>query len=185
MKKKTATPTPKPATVATISAEQLAGLANLTKRRLYQLAEENRIPQATDGSFPMLATITALFSYYQRDGETLQREKTLKTAAERKLREHQLGIAEKQYMPTADVGRAASNIGATIRTMIIQKISRDFPVQAEKSAPLEMKNTIRQEAAKIGETATSEILFSLHNATRAMTGQPAVAFAQWTATNKN
>jgi hypothetical protein len=79
---------------ATITAEQLAGLCNLTKRRLYQLADEHKIPQPTNGCFPMLETITAMFSYYQRDGADLQREKLLKTAAERKLRELELGVSE-------------------------------------------------------------------------------------------
>src|ERR1035441_1872318 len=84
-------------TAATISAEQLAGLCNLTKRRLYQLADENKIPQPVNGDFPMLATITALFGYYQRDGESLQREKMLKTSAERKLRAHELANRSEEH----------------------------------------------------------------------------------------
>jgi hypothetical protein len=79
---------------ATITAEQLAGLSNLTKRRLYQLADEHKIPQPTNGCFPMLETITAMFAYHQRDGADLQREKLLKCTAERKLREQELSIAE-------------------------------------------------------------------------------------------
>jgi len=83
---------------AIITAEQLAGLSNLTKRRLYQLADEHKIPQPTNGCFPMLETITAMFSFYQRDGQDLQREKLLKTAAERKLREHELALTDGTLM---------------------------------------------------------------------------------------
>ena len=90
MKKTKSTPT-LPNAPATITAEQLAGLCNLTKRRLYQLADEHKIPQPVNGCFPMLETLTAMFAYYQRDGADLQREKLLKTAAERKLRELELG----------------------------------------------------------------------------------------------
>jgi hypothetical protein len=87
-----------PKAPATITAEQLAGLCNLTKRRLYQLADEHKIPQPVNGRFPMLETITFLFSYYQRDGQDLQREKLLKTAAERKLREHELALTDGTLM---------------------------------------------------------------------------------------
>ena len=96
---------------ATISAEQLAGLSNLTKRRLYQLADEHKIPQPTNGCFPMLETLTALFSYYQRDGADLQREKLLKTAAERKLREHELALVEGKHLKKSDVERDAVGLG--------------------------------------------------------------------------
>ena len=99
--KKTKSIPPLPGAPATITAEQLAGLSNLTKRRLYQLADEHKIPQPTNGCFPMLETITAMFSYYQRDGADLQREKLLKCTAERKLREHELGVEDGRLMDRA------------------------------------------------------------------------------------
>ena len=49
----------------------------------------------------MRATIRQLFEFYQRDGETLQREKMLKTAAERKLREHELATTEGKLINAA------------------------------------------------------------------------------------
>ena len=67
-------PAPKPA-VAMIDATKLAALANLTKRRLYQLAEENKIPSAITGQFPMLETITALFVFYQNSDGEMKAEK--------------------------------------------------------------------------------------------------------------
>jgi hypothetical protein len=110
MKKPPSKPT-LPNAPASISAEQLAGLCNLTKRRLYQLADDHKLPQPVNGQFPMLAAITALFAYYQRDGESLQREKMLKTTAERKLREHELAMTEGKYLKKSDVERDVAGIG--------------------------------------------------------------------------
>jgi tRNA-dihydrouridine synthase len=73
--KTTPAPTPETATIATIQADQLAGLCNLSRRRLYQLAEEKKIPAASNGKFPMLETIRALFSYYQADGKNLAHQR--------------------------------------------------------------------------------------------------------------
>lgn len=87
-----------------IAGEKLAALANLTKRRLYQLAEQNKIPPATNGQFPMLASITALFAFYQRDGEQIQQEKLLKLTAERKTVELRLA-KEKGLMMPVEVAR--------------------------------------------------------------------------------
>jgi hypothetical protein len=105
MKKTKTAPTPPAPRPAEISAEQLAGLSNLTKRRLYQLADEHKIPQPTNGMFPMLATISALFSFYQRDGADLAREKLLKTSAERRIKERELAALEGTIMNAA-VARA-------------------------------------------------------------------------------
>jgi hypothetical protein len=51
---------------ATITAEQLAGLAGTTRQQILALADEKIIPAAVAGRFPMLESITALFRYYQR-----------------------------------------------------------------------------------------------------------------------
>ena len=79
---------------AIITAEQLAGLTGLTKRRLYQLADEKKIPPADNGGFPMLETIRQLFAYFQRDGEQLSREKLRLATAARKLSEMKAEEAE-------------------------------------------------------------------------------------------
>ena len=107
---------------ANITAEQLTGLCNLTTRRLYQLADENKIPQSANGQWPMLATITALFAYYQRDGEQLSREKLLKTTAERRLREHELAKTEGKFLPLAEVAQACAAIGKTINGVINNRL---------------------------------------------------------------
>jgi phage terminase Nu1 subunit (DNA packaging protein) len=62
MKRTKSIPTPAP---ALITAEQLAALTDLTKRRLYQLAEERKIPPAENGRFPLLETIRALLRHYR------------------------------------------------------------------------------------------------------------------------
>ena len=148
-------PPPQP---ATISGEQLAGLCNLTKRRLYQLAEEQKIPPAENGNFPMLTTIRRLFEFYQRDGETLQREKMLKTTAERKLREHELAKIQGKFLPKEEVGRAAAGIGLKIRAVLTRKLCHDFAIRAEEAAPQEHKSIIRCAAAAIGQSAADDAL---------------------------
>jgi|ERR1039458_8132005 hypothetical protein len=78
----------------TITVNQLATLANLTPRRIRQLGDEGKIPKAENARLPMVESIKQLFGCYQRDSVTLEREKTLKTCAERKLRERQLATLE-------------------------------------------------------------------------------------------
>jgi hypothetical protein len=51
----------------------------------------------------MLATITALFNFYQRDGEEIQKERLAKLTAERKMTELDLAQAEGAAIPTATV----------------------------------------------------------------------------------
>src|SRR5690348_7499643 len=81
---------PKPETEdQTIAAELLASYSNLTSRRLRQLAAENVIPPATKGKFPMPEAIQKLFGWYQRDHESIARERLLKLRAERKIAERQ------------------------------------------------------------------------------------------------
>jgi len=155
MKKTKSMPTPQP---ATISGEQLAGLCNLTKRRLYQLAEEQKIPPAENGNFPMLTTIRRLFEFYQRDGETLQREKMLKTTAERKLREHELAKIQGKYLPKEDVVRAAAGIGLKIRAVLTRKLCHDFPISVEQAAPQELKALARTTVHDIGQSAAADAL---------------------------
>jgi hypothetical protein len=79
---------------ATISAEQLAELSHLTKRRLYQLAEEKKLPPADNGRFPMVESIRQLFLWFQRDSENLQKEKLRTATANRKMAEMQAEQAE-------------------------------------------------------------------------------------------
>jgi hypothetical protein len=91
--KKTRTASPE-----TITVTQLAILANLTPRRIRQLGDEGKIPKAENARLPMVESIKLLFQYYQRDSATLEREKTLKTCAERKLRERELATLENKLI---------------------------------------------------------------------------------------
>lgn len=100
-KKNSSPTTPTPA-IPTITAEQLAALTHLTPRRLNQLAQDNKIPPPINGQFTTRATISALFDYYQRDGEEIQKERLLKLTAERKMVEHRLAIEEDRLMPVKD-----------------------------------------------------------------------------------
>jgi len=113
MKKKSTPKSPAPAAhapaVAMIDAEKLAALANLTKRRLYQLANENKLPPPINGQFPMLASIKQLFAFYQRDGEEIQKEKLKKLTAERRMTELKLAKEQGRMMETADGKRQAAD----------------------------------------------------------------------------
>ena len=125
MKKTKSIPT-LPNAPATITAEQLAGLCNLTKRRLYQLADEHKIPQPTNGNFPMLETITAMFAYYQRDGADLAREKLLKTAVERKLREHELATIEGKLVDAKVAQMAVTGAVMAHHSIVKKQMDHDF-----------------------------------------------------------
>jgi hypothetical protein len=108
---------PEPA--ATIHAEQLAGLCNLSKRRLYQLAEQNKIPAADNGKFPMLETIKSLFHYYQSDNESLLAVKIQKLQAEAELAEIQLARARGKLLPAEDVRRHFEAVLIALRSGIL------------------------------------------------------------------
>lgn len=105
-----------------IAGEKLAALANLTPRRLYQLAKDNKIPPPINGSFPMLATITALFAFYQRDGEEIQKEKLKKLTAERQMTELKLATQQGRMAETAEVKR---QIGEGVGYMFNELDRRD------------------------------------------------------------
>jgi hypothetical protein len=141
MKKSKSIPT-LPNTPATITAEQLAGLSNLTKRRLYQLADEHKIPQPVNGCFPMLETITFLFSYYQRDGQDLQRERLLKIAAERKLREHELALTDGTLIDRAEAERTMSAAMKKYHGLVRSRLERrDIKTIADFHAALGLSDS--------------------------------------------
>ena len=125
MKKSKPIPT-LPNAPATITAEQLAGLSNLTKRRLYQLAEENKLPQPVNGQFPMLAAITALFAFYQRDGADLQREKLLKTANQRKLLDFEVGKASGELADAKVAQMAVTGAVMAHHSIVKRQMDHDF-----------------------------------------------------------
>lgn len=141
---------------STIPADELATFANLTARRLNQLANEGKIPTATRGQFPMPATIQALFRLYQADAASIARERLLKLAAQRKLVERKERIAaaiERQTYVETEYhtgflkmivqalenvpGRAASQLGLTSQQAVglrdlIDDIRRDSWAEIEK-----------------------------------------------------
>ena len=110
--------TPNTNTPAVIAADQLAGLCNLTRRRLYQLAEEKKIPPADNGKYPMLETITALFAYYQTDEKNKNRQRL--EAAQAQLAELKLKREKKLVVPVADVERVATNVIVQLREVILR-----------------------------------------------------------------
>ena len=142
----------------TITVFQLASLANLTPRRIRQLGEEGKIPKPENGRLPMVQAIRELFKFYRRDSVTIEREKLLKTAAQRRLIEHALARTEGQYLTRVEVARDASDVGALLRGTLIRKLTHDFPIQAEQDAPGELKAAVRTAATSIGEKTCDELL---------------------------
>jgi len=157
----------------TITVNQLATLANLTPRRIRQLGEEGKIPKAENARLPMVQAIRELFQFYQRDSVSIEREKLLKTAAQRRLIEHALARTEGQYMLCTEVARDASDAGARIRTVLIQRLTRDFPIRCEQDAPQELKVIARTAGTEIGGAACDELLEFLRRSLLAM-GQPPI-----------
>ena len=117
-----------------IAAEQLAALANLTKRRLYQLAEEGKIPPATNGQFPMLASIKALFNFYQRDGEEIQKEKLKKLTAERQRLELKLSKEQGRLVETDEAVRQSAEAMAVVFSDMTRDANELPPACAGRSA---------------------------------------------------
>ena len=143
MKKKTPAPTPAPPAVAQIPVEQLAQLCNLSKRRLYQLAEENKIPTPANGMFPMLITITQLFGWYQRDGEQLAAER-LKIATEqsRRLR-YRNDETEGLSMAVTDAVRQAGEAEAYYFAEL-SRAERELPTMLGGLSPDQVAEVLRK-----------------------------------------
>lgn len=116
-----------PEAPATISVEQLAGLSNLTKRRLYQLAEEHKLPPPANGHFPMLEAIKRLFDYYQQSGPELAREKLLKLTATRKLAELEVGRVTGTLCPRSEISPILRNLSLNQRFALQNKLEVELP----------------------------------------------------------
>lgn len=147
--------TEKPQPPATITAEQLANLAGLTKRRLYQLAEEKKIPPADNGRFPMVEAIRQLFLFFQRDGEQLSREKLLRATAERQQAQRKERLATKQE---AEDWLAAEDHYAIVSALVTRLEALPGKMQSEQGlAPAQIAglqralDSIRTEAAEAVE----------------------------------
>src|SRR5689334_13876791 len=95
---------------ATISGKQLAALANLTERRLRQLAEQKRLPAPTKNQWPLEESLKSLFRYYQETGEEYSRERVLKLAAQRKRVELELERARGKVVEKAAVAQTILRI---------------------------------------------------------------------------
>ena len=108
-----------------ITVAELAALSNLSRRRIYQLVQEKRLPPAEKGFFP-LAAVRQLFEFYQRPAETLQREKMLKTTIERKLREHELGVMENKLCDVKVAQLAVTAVAMKYHAIVKARMDLDF-----------------------------------------------------------
>jgi hypothetical protein len=110
----------------TITVNQLATLANLTPRRIRQLGDDGKIPKAENARLPMVESIKALFEYFQRDSATLEREKTLKVCAERKLRERELASLEGTLCDTGVAQLAVTAVAMKYHAIVKARMDLDF-----------------------------------------------------------
>jgi hypothetical protein len=157
-------PSPTTTLPASLRVEYVAALAGLTEKRVRQLSAENKLPPIRGALMPAQETIEALFKYYRRDGETLQREKMLKVSAERKLREHDLAVKEDAYLERGDVGRAIGDLGARLRSVIVNQLVRKLPLAVEAAAPRELKQLARTAVETIGVDVADLCLAELRQA---------------------
>jgi hypothetical protein len=157
MKKKSTPKAPTPAApapaVAMIDAEKLAALANLTKRRLYQLANENKLPPPTNGQFPMLASIKQLFAFYQRDGEEIQKEKLKKLTAERQMTELKLANQQGRMMEIAEVLRQVhAGVGAMFEEL--ERMEREQPPAMSGLSAIDVEIRLKEAIKQIKKNLT-------------------------------
>jgi hypothetical protein len=103
-----------------ISVACLASLSNLSQRRIYQLAAQNRIPQPEKGFLPEAESIRALFSYFQREREGIARERMLKVAAERRMAERKDRMEEGDAIARPAITDAWSNIILIFRERMLR-----------------------------------------------------------------
>lgn len=150
--------TPNTNTPAAIAADQLAGLCNLTRRRLYQMAEEKKIPPADNGKFPMLETITALFAYYQADDKSKNRQRL--EAAQAQLAELKLKREKRLVVPLVEVERTWGNVIVQLREEILRLprtiASQTGNITAQTIAEAACADTLRECSKRIKILADDE-----------------------------
>jgi arsenate reductase-like glutaredoxin family protein len=133
-----------------ISAAELASLANLTERRLRQLAAENKMPQPKQGRFPLPGALRDLFTYFRRDSAAAAQEKLRTLAAQRKLVEMKAEQAEAVQLNTWCL---ASDVLDDFR-MITNKLEQ-FPGRLRSEAGL--NDTQANLAQKLMDDIRNEI----------------------------
>lgn len=148
-----------------IGVEELASLCNLSRRRIYSLAENNQIPKPVRGAFPMAETIRRLFASYQRESSTLSREKMLKTAAERGLREIELSVAQGKWKDGAEFDRQLDDFGAVVKQAILDNCERQMVGQLQgllkDSIPESERDARNEQIVTLIRAAVDSILGSI------------------------
>jgi hypothetical protein len=84
----------------------------ITSRHYRRLAEEGHVPSTVRGKIGLLESVKALLVYYREKAEktdsSIESEKVLKFAVERKLKELQLAIRSGDLILKADIARMIS-----------------------------------------------------------------------------
>jgi len=142
---------------ATITAEQLAELSSLTPPKIYQLADEKIIPTASNGRFPMLESIRALFQYFQTGERQFPTLDSMQNAAG--ALGVPLSIIKAAKRDGCDAFRLGSRVDAKIlgpylfkkiltdaKSVMLDPVQEKAQLDREKRIKLEDEKRIRQGA---------------------------------------
>ena len=115
-----------------ITVEKLASLANLTKRRIWQLVEDKHLPPLKEGRLPLPDAITRLFAFYQRDGDELRRERLILCAAQRRLKEQELSFEQGKFILKDEHNAILSGLGTLTWGTVCECVERSLLEKLEQ-----------------------------------------------------
>jgi len=124
-----------------IGVKNLASVAGLTERRLYQLSEAGEIPKPENGEFPCRETLLALFRYRRRDPEKLRSEKLAMMTVKREREQLRLGKEAGQLVDAKQCEQLWNSIVRDVREIIqgadIPASTKSALIEAWRTVPLE------------------------------------------------
>ena len=141
---------------ALVSAEELGKLFSLTTRRIQQLAADGVLPRAVKGRWETVAAIMAMGKWFQRDGEEMKREKLLKLAAERRIKEREDREGDGKLMPTATAHAQAGEAAGHFMNEL-EKWSREMPPTLAGLSAVEISKLMNARQEQLRKTLTEKL----------------------------
>lgn len=140
-----------------VSVDTIAQVAELTTRRIHQMARENIIPRSEKGKYWFVACLKGIIKYYKLQKNdssgSLTEERTRLTKALAEKTEFEIKIKEGKYLPAEAVQREWENIITACRARILAIPTRLAPVIMACKTIQEVK----QEAEKLIYEALNEL----------------------------
>jgi hypothetical protein len=150
----------------TCTAAELAGLLNLTTRRIFQLADEGVLPRATRGRFALVGSIKGYVTYAQElargrpaSNRELALERLALTKAKRILAELEIERFRGQHLPQRPTLRAietASRIQRD-RVLALPAVAEELAAEAGGDA-VRLRIGLEQAARTICQDVSDETL---------------------------